>query len=62
MVASADLPLPNDGTVAVDETLLPGAVAHRIYDASHIGMLFSRTVADSTCYFLANGSFEPDGA
>jgi pimeloyl-ACP methyl ester carboxylesterase len=53
----ADLPQPNDGTVAVDETLLPGAVAHRIHDTSHIGMLFSRTVADSTCYFLKHGSF-----
>jgi len=57
----ARLPQPNDGTVAVDETLLPGAAAHRIHDASHIGMLFSRAVADSTCYFLEHGSFEPEG-
>lgn len=57
----AQLPQPNDGTVCVDETALPGASAHRIHDVSHTGMLFSQAVANSTCYFLEHGSFEPEG-
>jgi pimeloyl-ACP methyl ester carboxylesterase len=58
----ADLPLPNDGTVCVDETRLPGAAAHRIYDVSHTGMLLSSTVAAATVQFLASGSFEGGSA
>jgi pimeloyl-ACP methyl ester carboxylesterase len=53
----ADLPQPNDGTICVNETLLSGVVAHRVHDVSHTGMLFSRAVAHSTCYFLRHGSF-----
>ncbi len=55
----ADLPQPNDGTVAVDETLLPGATDHRIHDVSHIGMLLNRSVAVAVADFLAHGSFVP---
>jgi pimeloyl-ACP methyl ester carboxylesterase len=54
----ADLPLPNDGTVCVDETRLPGAAAHRVLDVSHTGMLMSSAVAAATIQFLASGSFE----
>lgn len=53
----ASLPVPNDGTVAVDETILPGATSHIVHDVSHTGMLFSSAVADSTVQFLATGSF-----
>ena len=53
----ADLPEPNDGSVCVDETRLPGASAHLILDVSHTGMLLSRPVADATGRFLATGSF-----
>ncbi len=53
----ADLPAPNDGTVAVDETRLPGATAHKVHDVSHIGMLMSATVAKSLVEFLNTGSF-----
>ena len=53
----ASLPLPNDGTVAVDETRLPGATSQIVHDVSHTGMLFSSAVADSTVQFLASGSF-----
>lgn len=53
----AELPQPNDGTVAVDETHLPGAAAHLVLDVSHVGMLFSRHVADAAGEFLARGSF-----
>jgi len=53
----ADLPEPNDGTVAVDETDLPGASGQIVHDVSHIGMLFSTPVTDSLLHFLAHGSF-----
>jgi pimeloyl-ACP methyl ester carboxylesterase len=53
----ADLPLPNDGTVCVDETELPGATSRIVHDVSHTGMLFSSAVASSAVKFLATGSF-----
>ena len=56
----ASLPVPNDGTVAVDETHLPGATSQIVHDVSHTGMLFSSTVAASTVQFLASGSFGQD--
>jgi pimeloyl-ACP methyl ester carboxylesterase len=56
----ADLPQPNDGTVCVDETDLPGATARVVLDVSHTGMLLSQAVAAATNRFLARGSFEPE--
>ena len=56
----ADLPQPNDGTVAVDETHLPGANAHLVLDVSHLGMLWSQPVAGAVGRFLARGAFETD--
>jgi hypothetical protein len=56
----ADLPQPNDGTVAVDETHLPGANAHLVLDVSHLGMLWSQPVAGAAGRFLARGAFETD--
>jgi pimeloyl-ACP methyl ester carboxylesterase len=53
----ADLPLPNDGTVCVDETELPGASAHLVLDVSHTGMLLSSAVAAATVQFLKSGKF-----
>ena len=53
----ASLPQPNDGTVAVDETRLPGATAHVVLDVSHTGMLFSSRVASAAVQFLVSGSF-----
>ena len=53
----ADLPTPNDGTVCVDETELPGAASRIVLEVSHTGMLFSSTVADSAVEFLASGRF-----
>jgi hypothetical protein len=53
-----ELPVPNDGTVSVDETRLAGAKEHIIHDVSHTGMLMSAVVADSLVQFLASGSFE----
>jgi pimeloyl-ACP methyl ester carboxylesterase len=53
----ADLPQPNDGTVCLDETELPGAFARAIHEVSHTGMLLSAAVAHSLVQFLASGSF-----
>ncbi len=58
----ASLPQPNDGTVCVDETRLPGATAHRIHDVSHTGMLISSAVAVSTARFLAHGRLSGEAA
>lgn len=52
-----DLPGPNDGTVAVEETRLPGATEHIVQDVSHLGMLVSRRIAESVGTFLGTGSF-----
>ena len=49
---------PNDGTVAVSETRLPGASARLSLHVSHTGMLFSRRVAHEAGYFLTHGHFD----
>jgi pimeloyl-ACP methyl ester carboxylesterase len=51
------IPEPNDGTVAVSETMLAGMTDHIIVPTTHTGMLFSRTVAEQTIHFLKNGYF-----
>ena len=43
----------NDGTVAVEETRVPGLAAHRCLPVNHFGLLFSRRVAAATADFLA---------
>ena len=53
-----DLPLPNDGTVAVDETRLPGATDHVVLHCSHLSMLWSRAVAAQVVRFLEAGHFD----
>ena len=53
----ADLPVPNDGTVGVDETRLTGAKEHIVLDVSHTGMLLSSSVADAVARFLGRGKF-----
>ena len=50
---------PNDGTVAVSETLLPGATAHIVLPVSHTGMLLSARVAHEVGQFFDNGHFGP---
>lgn len=47
----------NDGTVAVAETRLDGAVDTLELPVSHMEMLFSREVADAVCRFLQTGRF-----
>jgi pimeloyl-ACP methyl ester carboxylesterase len=51
------LPGENDGTVAVEETRLPGAKAHIALQATHTQLLFDRIVAQQTIHFLRHGDF-----
>ena len=51
------LPKPNDGTVTVAETRLPGANDHIVLPVTHLSMLWSRAVADAVIGFLRNGYF-----
>jgi len=53
-----DLPTPNDGTVAVEETRIPGIDMHLIGPWTHLSMLFSPEVAEASCAFLKTGRFE----
>jgi len=48
---------PNDGTVAVSETRLPGATDHVVLHCTHMSMLWSPTVAEHVVRFLRNGRF-----
>ena len=50
---------PNDGTVTVAETRLPGAKAHRVLPVTHSTLLFSSQVADHIAHFLREGRFPP---
>jgi pimeloyl-ACP methyl ester carboxylesterase len=52
-----NLPSPNDGTVAVEETRLPGIRDHLQLAVSHTGLLVSPLVASQTAYFLRHGEF-----
>ena len=53
----ADFDEPNDGTVAVSETRMPGAADHIILPVSHLGMLLSARVAHEAGLFLTRGRF-----
>jgi pimeloyl-ACP methyl ester carboxylesterase len=52
-----NLPWPNDGTVAVEETKLPGIKDHLELEVSHTGLLISQLVASQTAFFLRHGEF-----
>jgi pimeloyl-ACP methyl ester carboxylesterase len=51
------LPGASDGTVAVEETRLPGAKAHMTLPVTHTQLLFDAAVARQTISFLRNGRF-----
>lgn len=51
------LPEPHDGTVAMEETVLEGAVDSTSVHTSHTGMLVDRTVARRVINFLKEGEF-----
>jgi hypothetical protein len=48
---------PNDGTIFVDETRLPGISQHLVMRVSHTGLPFSKSVARQTGAFLHAGRF-----
>jgi len=50
---------PNDGTVAVRETPIPGAAAFLQLPVTHFGLLFSRRVSEACCRFLKQGVLRP---
>ncbi len=54
------LPRPNDGTVAVAETRLPGASDFITLPVTHSGMLLSAACAAQVAHFLAQGRFRYD--
>ena len=49
---------PNDGTVAVSETRVPGATDHIVLPVSHSGMLIAPAVAEQVVNFLRHGRFQ----
>jgi pimeloyl-ACP methyl ester carboxylesterase len=53
----SQLPEPNDGTVAVEETRLPGMAGHVVLPVTHTGMLASAAVAEHIGRFLESGRF-----
>lgn len=48
---------PNDGTIFVDETRLPGISQHLVMPVSHTGLPFAKSVARHTATFLRSGKF-----
>ncbi len=48
---------PHDGTVAVEETHLPGIADHRVIAAAHTGLVYSNEAAQHTIAFLREGRF-----
>jgi pimeloyl-ACP methyl ester carboxylesterase len=61
-LVAPDLPKPNDGVVAVEETTLAGMTSRVTLKVAHSGMLVSRVVARQCCAFLRHGSFEDAAA
>jgi pimeloyl-ACP methyl ester carboxylesterase len=49
---------PNDGTVLVEETRLPGAAAHLTVRTSHSSLVYSAAVARQAATFLRAGRFD----
>lgn len=48
---------PNDGTIFVEETRLPGISRHLVMPVSHTGLPFSKSVARQAGAFLRSGEF-----
>jgi pimeloyl-ACP methyl ester carboxylesterase len=59
--ALSELPEPNDGTVAVEETRIEGATDGIELPVTHSGMAVSRQVADQIVHFLRQGCFDHEG-
>lgn len=54
----AELPEPNDGTVALDETVLESAQDCVEFPLTHVTLMFSKRVANAIVTFLQSGSFK----
>jgi pimeloyl-ACP methyl ester carboxylesterase len=52
------LPKPNDGTIVVEETQVPGAKDSILLHVTHSQMLFSAQVAEQAARFLETGRFD----
>jgi pimeloyl-ACP methyl ester carboxylesterase len=52
------LPRPNDGTITVEETQVPGANDHLVMHVSHSEMLISPKVAAQIAAFVRGGKFQ----
>jgi pimeloyl-ACP methyl ester carboxylesterase len=50
---------PHDGTVAVAETVIPGAAASTVLPVSHTGLVFAPIAAQAVIAFLRTGRFAP---
>lgn len=50
-------PEPNDGTVAVAETMIAGLTDHVVLPVSHVALLWSSQVAAEVEHFLEHGRF-----
>jgi len=48
---------PSDGTVAIEETRVPGLADHLVLPVSHSGLVFARDVVRNTVRFLEDGRF-----
>jgi pimeloyl-ACP methyl ester carboxylesterase len=55
-------PEPNDGTVAVDETMIAGLADHIVLPVSHVALLWSASVASQVEHFLERGRFRHEPA
>ena len=55
-------PEPNDGTVAVDETMIGGLKDHIVLPVSHVALLWSTRVAAQVTHFLEQGRFRHESA
>ena len=56
-VVVGSLASPNDGTVSVAETQLPGLTDHCVVPATHLGLVFSDEAANQTVAFLRTERF-----
>ena len=56
----AELPVPNDGTVALEETVLESAKDCVDFPLTHVTLMFSGDVATAITAFLENGRFKKD--
>lgn len=54
----ADIPLPHDGVVSLEETKLEGCRDTVCLRINHLGMIYSSSAARQICAFLHHGRFE----